>query len=144
MAKYVTTVAPALSAAGGAYAAFRSAMTSINANPFQAKNPFVAASYDGVTALALAMDMARSVDPAAYVRDIPKVTAPAPGAVTVTTYAQGAAALKAGKTIDYVGAAGPMTFNANGTANRPYAPWTYNAAAHSWIMGTTFPANAGM
>jgi hypothetical protein len=90
------------------------------------------------------MDMAKSVDPGTFVADIPKVTASASGATVVSTYAQGVAALKAGKTIDYVGAAGPMVFNQFGTANRPYAPWTYSAAAHNWIMGALLPVNAGL
>jgi ABC-type branched-subunit amino acid transport system substrate-binding protein len=144
VAKYVTAIAPALQASGTAFDDFKASMTSVKANPFQAKNPFVAANFDGVIAFALAMDMAKSLDPAAYVADIPKVTAAAPGATVVSTYAQGVAALKAGKTIDYVGAAGPMIFNQYGTVNRPYAPWTYNAGAHSWIMGTTLPENAGL
>jgi branched-chain amino acid transport system substrate-binding protein len=144
VAKYVTAIAPALQASGTAFNAFKASMTSVKANPFQAKNPFVAANFDGVIAFALAMDMAKSLDPSAYVADIPKITAGAPGATVVSTYAQGVAALKAGKTIDYIGAAGPMVFNQYGTANRPYAPWTYNADAHSWIMGTTLPENAGL
>jgi ABC-type branched-subunit amino acid transport system substrate-binding protein len=144
VAKYVTAIAPALQASGTAFNEFKASMTSVKANPFQAKNPFVAANFDGVVAFALAMDMAKSLDPSAYVADISKVTAAAPGATVVSTYAQGVAALKAGKTIDYVGAAGPMIFNQYGTANRPYAPWTYNADAHSWIMGTTLPENAGL
>ena len=142
--KYVAAIAPALQASGTAFNNFKASMTSVKANPFQAKNPFVAANFDGVIAFALAMVMAKSVDPAAYVADIPKVTAAAPGATVVTTYAQGVAALKAGKTIDYVGAAGAMTFNQHGTANRPYAPWTYNADTHSWVMGATLPVNAGL
>jgi ABC-type branched-subunit amino acid transport system substrate-binding protein len=144
MAKYVTTIAPALSAAGTAYDAFAAALNNIKANPFQVKNPFVAATYDGVISLALAMDMAKSIDPSAYVADIPKVTAPAAGAKVVNTYAAGVAALKAGQTIDYVGAAGAMIFNQYGTANRPYAPWTYSVAKHNWVMGATLPVNAGL
>jgi branched-chain amino acid transport system substrate-binding protein len=144
MAKYVTAIAPALQSSGPAFAAFTSALTAIKANPFQAKNPFVAASYDGVIAFALAMEAAKSVDPTAYTAYIPKVTTPGSGAVVVSTYAQGVAALKAGKTIDYVGAAGAMVFNQNNTANRPYAPWAYSADKHNWIMGVNLPANAGM
>jgi branched-chain amino acid transport system substrate-binding protein len=144
MAKNVTAIAPALQATGGAFTAFSNALTSIKANPFQAKNPFVAATYDGIVALALAMDMAKSVDTATFVADMPKVTESASGATVVSTYAQGVAALKAGKTIDYVGAAGPMAFNQHGTANRPYAPWMYSAAAHNWIMGALLPVNAGL
>jgi ABC-type branched-subunit amino acid transport system substrate-binding protein len=144
LAKYATSIAPALQASGTAFTTFASAMTAIKANPFQAKNPFVAASYDGVMAFALAMDAAKSVDPSVYTAYIPKVTAPGAGAVMVSTYQQGVAALKAGKSIDYVGAAGAMAFNQNNTSNRPYAPWTYSAGKHNWIMGATFPVNAGM
>ena len=54
--QYVTAIAPALQSSGAAFTGFTSALTAIKANPFQAKNPFVAASYDGVTAFALAMD----------------------------------------------------------------------------------------
>jgi ABC-type branched-subunit amino acid transport system substrate-binding protein len=144
MARYVTAIAPALQASGTAFTAFSTALTSIKANQFQAKNPFVAATYDGIVTVALAMDMAKSTDPGTFVADIPKVTAPASGATVVATYAQGVAALKAGKTIDYVGAAGAMVFNQYGTANRPYAPWTYSAAAHNWLLGALLPVNAGL
>jgi branched-chain amino acid transport system substrate-binding protein len=104
----------------------------------------VAANYDGVMVFALAMEAAKSTDPSAYTAFIPKVTTSGNGAVAVSTYAAGVAALKAGKTIDYVGAAGAMAFNQNNTANRPYAPWTYSADKHNWIMGTSLPANAGL
>jgi branched-chain amino acid transport system substrate-binding protein len=144
LGQYVTAIAPALQSSGAAFTSFVNAMTAVKANPFQAKNPFVAAGYDGVTAFALAMEAAKSTDPSAYASYIPKVTTPGNGAVTVSTYAQGVAALKAGKTVDYVGAAGAMVFNQNNTANRPYAPWSYNAAKHSWIMGTSLPVNAGV
>ena len=144
VAKYVKAIAPALQASGAAFNAFANALTSVKANQFQAKNPFVAATYDGIIALALAMNAAKSVDAGAFTPYIPNVTAAASGATVVTTYAQGVAALKAGKTIQYVGAAGPMIFNQYGTANRPYAPWTYSTAAHNWIMGAALPVNAGL
>ena len=143
LAQYVTAIAPALQSTGTAFNTFASAMTAVKANPFQAKNPFVAANYDGVIAFALAMQAAKSVDPAVYTAYIAKVTTPGNGAVMVSTYAQGVNALKAGKTIDYVGAAGAMAFNQNNTANRPYAPWAYNATKHNWIMGSSLPVNAG-
>jgi branched-chain amino acid transport system substrate-binding protein len=142
--KFVTAIAPALQASGTAFTDFKSSMTTIKANPFQSKNPFVAANFDGVVTFALAMEMAKSIDPSVYVADIPKVTAASPGATVVHTFAAGVAALKAGKTIDYVGAAGAMTFNQYGTANRPYAPWSYNADTHSWVMGASLPENAGL
>ncbi len=144
LAQYVTAIAPALQSSGVAFTSFSSAMTAVKANPFQAKNPFVAATYDGVTAFALAMEAAKSTDPSVYTGYVSKVTTPGGSAVVVSTYAEGVAALKAGKTIDYVGAAGAMVFNPNNTANRPYAAWTYNADKHNWIMGANLPANAGM
>lgn len=143
LSKDVTAIAPALSAQGAAYDAFGKAMTAIKANPFQAKNPFVAATYDGAMAFALAMDMAKSTAPSVWVKDIPKVTAPSSGATVVKTYAQGVAALKAGKTIQYVGASGAMAFNQYGTANRPYAVWAFTPSTSGWTMGQTLPASAG-
>jgi ABC-type branched-subunit amino acid transport system substrate-binding protein len=143
LSKDVMAIAPALSGQGSAYTAFQKAMTTVKANPFQAKNPFVAATYDGVMTFALAMDLAKSTDPPVFVKDIPKVTAAASGATVVTTYPQAVAALKAGKTIQYVGASGPMAFDQYGTANRPYAVWTFNPSTSGWVMGQTLPANAG-
>jgi ABC-type branched-subunit amino acid transport system substrate-binding protein len=144
LGQYVTAIAPALQSSGAAFTAFSNALTAIKANQFQAKNPFVAATYDGVIAFALAMEAAKSVDPSAYTGYVAKVTTPGNGAVVVSTYAAGVAALKAGETIDYVGAAGAMVFNQYNTANRPYASWIYSAAKHNWIMGANLPANAGM
>lgn len=143
VSRYVTTIAPVLQSAGAAFKAFQGAMTAAKANPFQVKNPFVAAGYDGVIAFALAMDAAKSTDGSVFVTYIPKVTTPGSGVTVVNTYAQGVAALRAGKTIQYVGAAGPMVFNRYNTANRPYAEWTYNATAHSWVMGQALPQDAG-
>ncbi len=139
LAKYVTAIAPALHSSGPAYGAFQQSMTSIKANPFAAHNPFVAATYDGVISFALAMDAAKSTDPSVWVKYIPKVTEPSSGATVVSTYAQGAAALKAGKTIQYVGASGPMIFNKYNTANRPYAVWAFNPVTTGWGMGQILP-----
>jgi ABC-type branched-subunit amino acid transport system substrate-binding protein len=143
MGSDIFAVAPALSSAGPAFAAFQLGMNAIKANPFQKKNPIVAATYDGVIAFALAMDMASSIAPSAYVQDIAKVANPSSGATVVHTYAQGVAALKSGKAIQYVGASGLMAFDSYNTANRPYAVWTFNPAAHSWVMGDMLPQNAG-
>jgi ABC-type branched-subunit amino acid transport system substrate-binding protein len=143
MGSAITAVAPALHATGSAFASFQAGMNAINANPFQKKNPIVAATYDGVIAFALAMDAAKSTDSATYVRYINKVTSSGSGVTVVTTYGAGVAALKAGKTIQYVGASGLMAFNSYNTANRSYAVWTFNPAAHSWVMGQVLPANAG-
>ena len=68
-------------------------------------------AYDGAIVLALAIAKAGSTDSAAILAALPKVSSPNPGAVTVTSYADGVAAIKAGKEINYDGAGTPMDFN---------------------------------
>jgi ABC-type branched-subunit amino acid transport system substrate-binding protein len=65
--------------------------------------------YDGLIVMALAATAAKSTSPAVWNAFIPKVTSP--GGLVVHSYADGIAALKAGKTIDYVGATGLIVFN---------------------------------
>ena len=138
----VTSVAPALELSGPGYDAFKTSMAAVGANQHQVGNPFVAATYDGVIIFALAMDMAKSLDPSTYVTQIPNVTSAKPGAVVVSTYADAVAALKAGKTIQYIGAAGVTEFNKNNTANRPYAAWSYDPSIKDWKLGDVFPLTA--
>ncbi|HEY7967558.1 MAG TPA: ABC transporter substrate-binding protein [Solirubrobacteraceae bacterium] len=74
-------------------------------------NSFVEADYDAVITAALAMDAAKSTNPATADPWIAKITAAGAGKTVVYTYPQGVAALKAGKQIQYVGASGPITFD---------------------------------
>jgi ABC-type branched-subunit amino acid transport system substrate-binding protein len=143
LAKDITAIAPALSATGPGYTAYANAMKSTKANPFAAHNSFVAAQFDGILAFALAIDMAKTLNPATWVADIPKVTAAASGATVVRTYAQAAAALKAGHRIQFIGASGPMVFNQYNTADRPYAVWNFTPAISTWTMGSVLPKDAG-
>jgi branched-chain amino acid transport system substrate-binding protein len=64
--------------------------------------------YDNVNTLALAMLAAKSTEPTKFNSFIPKVTQ---GTTVVHTFAEGKAALAAGKTIDYVGIQGQVTFD---------------------------------
>lgn len=68
-------------------------------------------AYDGAIVLALAMDLAGSSDSAAVLAALPKVSSPNSAATKVTSYADGLAAIKAGKQIDYDGAGTPMDFD---------------------------------
>lgn len=74
-------------------------------------NPFVEANYDAVIVPALAMTMAKSTNPQVYNSYIPKVTNGGPGTTVVYSYAAGVKLLNEGKTIQYIGAHGPMQFN---------------------------------
>jgi ABC-type branched-subunit amino acid transport system substrate-binding protein len=67
--------------------------------------------YDGINLAALAMLMAKSTNPSVYGPDIIKIGNGTPGATVVYSFAQGAAALKAGKAIRYEGPGGPTSFD---------------------------------
>ena len=68
-------------------------------------------AYDGVIVMALAATVAKSTSPAVWNASITAVTSASPDAMVVHSYADGVAALHAGKKIDYVGAAGTIAFN---------------------------------
>ena len=67
--------------------------------------------YDGLIVMALAATAANSTTPSVWNAYIPKVTTASPRAVVVHSYADGVAALHAGKTIDYVGATGIIAWD---------------------------------
>ncbi len=68
--------------------------------------------YDGINLAALAMIASHSTSSSVYGPEIIKIGDGVPGATVVHTFAQGAAALKAGKHIRYVGPGGPTSFDA--------------------------------
>jgi ABC-type branched-subunit amino acid transport system substrate-binding protein len=72
---------------------------------------FAEAAWDSVNLMALAMEMAKSTKPAVYNSFIRKVAAGGQGATVVHSFAEGKAALEAHKSITYVGATGPVTFD---------------------------------
>ena len=74
-------------------------------------DPYSMVDYDGLMVMALAANAAKSTNPAVWNAYIPAVTTASPGAVVVHSYADGVAALKAGKKIDYVGATGIIVWN---------------------------------
>ena len=67
--------------------------------------------YDGLIVMALAAEAAKTTNPAVYNKYIEAVTTASSAAETVHSYAEGVAALKAGKKIDYVGATGLIAWN---------------------------------
>lgn len=74
-------------------------------------NPFGVTYYDGMIAVALAMVAAKSTNPVDFNRKIASVCNPGPGKKVVYNFAQGVAALKAGKQISYFGATGLIKFD---------------------------------
>jgi branched-chain amino acid transport system substrate-binding protein len=72
---------------------------------------YALAAWDSINLMALAAEAAKSSDPAKYTPFITRVASPSPGAVDVHSFADGKKALAAGKSIHYVGAVGPITFD---------------------------------
>ena len=68
--------------------------------------------YDGINLAALAMVESKSTSGSVFTADILKIGDGVPGATVVNTFAQGVAALKAGKQIRYEGPGGPTSFDA--------------------------------
>jgi len=68
--------------------------------------------YDGMNLAALAMVAAKSTDVAKWSPWIVKIGDGVPGAVVVSSFAQGVQELKAGKQIRYIGPGGPTSFDA--------------------------------
>lgn len=74
-------------------------------------DPYAQATWDGVNISALAMLLSHSTSPVVFNRYIEKVTTGSPGATVVHDFVQGEQAIKAGKSIKYVGATGPIVFD---------------------------------
>ncbi|MFZ1995109.1 MAG: ABC transporter substrate-binding protein [Solirubrobacteraceae bacterium] len=104
-------------------------------------NSFVEANYDGFIMIALAMQAAHTTNPAVADKWIPKVTEPGAGKTVVYSYAQGVAALKAGKQIQYLGAAGAIKFDTwhNSFPDQAMQKVTPNGAP---LSSVTIPASA--
>jgi branched-chain amino acid transport system substrate-binding protein len=86
-------------------------------------NSFAAMTWDMVTVLALAIEAANSVEIAAINAKIREVGNP-PG-TTVSSFAEGKAALKAGK-INYDGASSVLDFDERGDVKPNFAVYTFD------------------
>src|ERR1700734_1198338 len=91
--------------------------------------------YDGINLAALAMIMSKSTSPSVYGPDIIKIGDGVPGATVVYSFAQGAAALKAGKAIRYEGPGGPTSFDSYHDSTGIFQVDTYSAAGAVNVVG---------
>ena len=106
---------------GPAYDAFSKALFAVKGKVANAQTgnfstyftaPGAVHLYDGINLTALAMIAAKSTDTAKWKPFITTIGDGVPGATVVNSFAQGAAALKAGKKIRYIGPGGPTSFDA--------------------------------
>jgi ABC-type branched-subunit amino acid transport system substrate-binding protein len=144
--KYIKAITPYVSLSGPGYDLYKTSLLAEGAqvqDPGQwTGHPYVIGDYDAVTIMALAMVAANSTSPQTYNGFITKVTDQSSGATVVHNYAEGLAALKAGKTIQYVGASGPLVFNKYHSAGRAFSYTDYDPASKSMKSSSVIPGTA--
>jgi ABC-type branched-subunit amino acid transport system substrate-binding protein len=91
--------------------------------------------YDGINLAALAMVEAKSTVPSVYAPYIEKIGDGTPGAVVVYSYAQGLAALNAGKAIRYEGPGGPTSFDSFHDSTGIFQVDAYNGTGAVQVTG---------
>jgi ABC-type branched-subunit amino acid transport system substrate-binding protein len=146
MQKYIKTITPYVGLTGAGYELYKKTLMSLSSKIPNASqylgHPYTISDFDAVSITALAMNEAHSTNPSVYNKFVVKVTAPAKGATVVHSYAQGLAALKAKKTIQYVGASGPLVFDKYHSAGRSFSYDKYDAATKSMVPVTIIPGAA--
>lgn len=102
-----------------------------------APGPFAANSFDMANLVALSLESAESCTGEginAVLRDVTE------GGEPVSTFADGKAAIDAGKDIDYEGASGPLTLDKSGTPAGSYS--IQQAQDGAWVNVHFYPASA--
>lgn len=128
-----------LSLQGPAYQEFVNQLTaSQSTNPgalaYKGKSPTVHL-YDGIILTALAMVAANSSDPKVYDQKIFDIANGVSGATVVGTFKEGVDALKSGKSIRYVGAAGENNFNQYNNSQQGYLLVTMDKDGNEVTIG---------
>jgi ABC-type branched-subunit amino acid transport system substrate-binding protein len=112
LTKYFVAESPYAPASGAGWQVYNKYLLASPSVPKPAQwstDSYTMSYYDSVLLMALAATATKSTNPAVWNAYIPTLTTP--GAMVVHTYAEGLAALHAGKKIDYVGATGIIAFN---------------------------------
>lgn len=115
LAQYFAAAQPYSTSQGPAWEIYNAALLASKADVPQpdqwSQDPYTETDYDAIILMALAMLEAKTPDPSFYNAFIPKIVGNAPGATEVHSYKEGMDAIAAGKTINYVGAGGPIAFD---------------------------------
>ncbi len=137
-----TAVDLRLSLSGAGYTEFTTQLTAAdakfsgsNALTYQGKSPTVHL-YDGIIMTALAMVAAKSADPTVYNPKIFDIANGVAGATVVGTFKDGVAALNAGQSIRYVGAAGENNFNQWNNSQQGYNLVTMDKSGNEVVLGS--------
>ena len=95
--------------------------------------------YDGIIMTALAMTATNSADPTVYNSKIKEIANGTSGATVVNTYKDGVAAIRAGKSIQFVGAGGQNSFDAYNNSAAGYIWVTYDNQGNEVKAGQMTP-----
>jgi neutral amino acid transport system substrate-binding protein len=109
--------------------------TDPGASTYKGKSPTVHL-YDGIILTALAMVATNSSDPKVYNSKIIDIANGVAGATVVSTFKEGVDALKAGKSIRYVGAAGENNFNQYNNSQQGYNLVTMDKDGNEVVLGS--------
>jgi branched-chain amino acid transport system substrate-binding protein len=129
---------------GPAYQAFTQALLAVKGKVAGAQTgdfttyftaPGAVHLYDGMNLAALAMVAAGSTETAKWLPFIATIGDGVPGAVTVSSFAQGVRELKAGKKIRYIGPGGPTSFDSYHDSPGIFQIDTYTAAGAVQVSG---------
>ncbi|WP_222432160.1 ABC transporter substrate-binding protein [Leekyejoonella antrihumi] len=131
---------------GPAYSAFKAALESIKGKVGNTGNfdtyltaPGSVHLYDGINLAALAMVQSKSTNPSVYKADMEKIANGVPGATVVNSFAQGVAALKAGKQVRYEGPGGPTNFDAYHDSTGLFQINMYGPSGNVKVTGSISP-----
>ena len=95
--------------------------------------------YDGIIMTALAMVATNSADPTVYNSKIKEIANGTSGATVVNTYKDGVTAIKAGKSIRFVGAGGENNFDQYNNSQSGYIWVTYDNQGNEVSVGQMTP-----
>jgi ABC-type branched-subunit amino acid transport system substrate-binding protein len=144
LTKYFVAAQPYAPASGPGWAVYNTNMlASAGVAPPKSQwtpDPYAMVDYDGLIVMALAAAEAKSTSPAVYDKYIAAVTTNSTVATQVHSYADGLAALKAGKKIDYVGATGPIIFDQYHNSTGGFEIATYQPSSGQFNLVDDIPA----
>jgi len=115
LAKIFAGAQPYAPSQGPAWQAYNTALLASGSEVPQpdqwSQDPYTETDYDAIIMMALAMNMAKTPDPAFFNKYISQVVTPSTDSVEVHSYKEGIDALASGKKITYVGAGGPISLD---------------------------------
>ena len=125
---------------GPAYRSFSQNLTAVASKVHGGVTPYLSVGgtvhlYDGITLAGLAMVRAKSTKPSAYRPFMETIGNGTSGATVVSSYAEGLAALKAGKNIRYIGPGGPTKFDSYHTSAGIFVLNAYDTSGAVKVVG---------